>query len=247
MTVTLPSSTGRMSVAPSGLDRSREERKYPLPDARAALLTAWLDARLPRDPQYPLGVITSCYYDTAQLDAYQESVDGEFDKRKLRLRWYGDPVDPYAGVWIELKSRAGARTQKLRAHNPISGIANQLGLVLPDRPELTRLLRDMSEAAASSIDPTVEPVAFIRYQRIRWQSRDGVLRASLDTQVRAANPRGAPVWLPVPNGSVLELKSSGELPLYVSHLGKLGLRRSAHSKYALAVELLYGGVHSYIR
>ena len=247
MSVTLPRPTRRMSSPPSGSDGSREERKYPLPDARAALLTAWLDARLPRDPQHPLGVITSCYYDTAQLDSYQESVDGEFGKQKLRLRWYGDPVDPYAGVWIELKSRAGMRTQKLRARYPISGIANQLGLVLPDRPELARWLRNMSEAAASSIDPTVEPVAFVRYQRIRWQSPDGLLRASLDTQVRAASTRGAPVWLPVPDGAVLELKTSGELPLHVAHLGKLGLHRSAHSKYALAIELLYGRDRTVVR
>ncbi len=232
---------------PSSASESREERKYPLPDARAALLTAWLDARLPRDPQYPVGVITSCYYDTAQLDAYQESVDGEFAKQKLRLRWYGDPIDPHAGVWIELKSRAGASSQKLRARYPISGVANQLGLVLPDRPELTRCLRDMSELATSSLDPTLEPAAFIRYQRIRWQSPDGLLRASLDTQVQAANPRGAPIWLPVSNGSVLELKSTGELPQQIAHLGKLGLRRTAHSKYALAVELLYGGERSQIR
>ena len=55
--------------APGG----REERKYPLPAARAEMLTAWLDARLPRDSQYPEGVVTSCYYDTPQLDSYQES------------------------------------------------------------------------------------------------------------------------------------------------------------------------------
>ena len=232
---------------PSSASESREERKYPLPDARAALLTAWLDARLPRDPQYPVGVITSCYYDTAQLDAYQESVDGEFAKQKLRLRWYGNPIDPFAGVWIELKSRAGASSQKIRARYPISGLANQLGLVLPDRPVLTRWLRDMSELATSSLDPTLQPAAFIRYQRIRWQSPDELLRASLDTQVQAANPRGAPIWLPIPNGSVLELKSTGELPQQIAHLGKLGLRRTAHSKYALAIELLYGGERTQIR
>ena len=244
MAVTLPRPR---SSAPSSASESREERKYPLPDARAALLTAWLDARLPRDPQYPLGVNTSCYYDTAQLDAYQESVDGEFAKQKLRLRWYGDPIDPYAGVWIELKSRAGASSQKFRARYSITGLANPLGLVLPDRPELARCLRDMSELATSLLDPTLEPAAFIRYQRIRWESPDGLMRASLDTQVRAANPRGAPIWLPVPHGSVLELKSTGELPQQIAHLGKLGLRRTAHSKYALAIELLYGGERTHIR
>ena len=219
----------------------REERKYPLPAARAALLTAWLDARLPRDPQYPLGVITSCYYDTPQLDSYQESADGEFAKQKLRLRWYGDPVDPYAGVWLELKSRDGARSTKQRFRYPSSGVPNQLGLIIPERDELVRRLRDLTGVAALPLEPTVIPTALIRYQRIRWQSADGSVRASLDTNVQASNPRGAPIWLPVPNGSVLELKSNGDLPEQLAHLGRLGLRRTAHSKYALAVETLYGG------
>ncbi len=219
----------------------REERKFPLPAARAALLTAWLDARLPRDPQYPVGVITSCYYDTPALDAYQASADGEFAKQKLRLRWYDDPVDPYAGVWLELKSRDGARSTKQRLRYPSTGVPNQLGLIIPERDELVRCLRDIAPSAWLPIEPTVAPTALIRYHRIRWQSTEGSVRASLDTNLQASNPRGAPIWQPVPNGSVLELKSSGELPPQLAQLGRLGLRRTAHSKYALAVETLYGG------
>ena len=219
----------------------REEHKYPLPSSRAPLLTAWLDARLPRDSQYPLGMVTSCYYDTANLDSYQESADGEFTKHKLRLRWYGEPVDPYAGVWLELKSRDGARSVKQRVRYPSSGVPNQLGLIIPDRDELARCLVDFTELGAPPLDPTLQPTVLIRYQRIRWQSTDGTVRASLDTSVRASNPRGAPIWLPVPDGDVLELKSRGDLPPQMAHLARLGLRRTAHSKYALAVETLYGG------
>lgn len=219
----------------------REERKYPLPAARAALLTAWLDARLVRDPQHPEGVVTSCYYDTPELDSYQESADGEFAKQKLRLRWYGDPVDPYAGVWLELKSRDGARSTKQRVRYPSSGAPNQLGLIIPERDELVRRLRDLTGFASLTLEPTLQPMALTRYRRVRWQSVDGSVRASLDTDVRASNPRGAPIWLPVPDGAVLELKSAGDLPPQLAHLGRLGLRRTAHSKYALAVERLFGG------
>ena len=219
----------------------REERKYPLPSSRSPLLTAWLDARLPRDPSYPVGVVTSCYYDSANLDSYQESNDGEFAKQKLRLRWYGDPVDPYAGVWLELKSRDGARSLKQRIRHPSSGAPNHLGLIIPEREELVRRLRDLTDVAALPLDPTLQPTALIRYRRIRWQSSDGSVRASLDTDVRTAHPRGMPIWLPVPDGDVLELKSQGDLPPQLAHLEHLGLRRTAHSKYALAVETLYGG------
>ena len=229
------------SSSKSGRADGREERKYPLPSARAALLTAWLDARLPRDSQYSVGVVTSCYYDTSSLDSYQESADGEFTKQKLRLRWYGDPVDPYAGVWLELKSRDGARSVKRRVRFPSAGVPNQLGLIIPERDELARRLAEFTELGAPLLDPTLQPTVLIRYERIRWQATDGSVRASLDTNVRTSNPRGAPIWLPVPSGDVLELKSRGDLPPQMAHLGRLGLRRTAHSKYALAVETLYGG------
>lgn len=219
----------------------REERKYPFPAARASFLTAWLDARLPRERRFPSDVVTSCYYDTPNLDSYQESADGEFIKHKLRLRWYGDPVDPYAGVWLEVKSRDGAQSTKQRVRYPSSGVPNQLGLIIPDRAELVRRLRDLTDRATLPLEPTLQPIALIRYRRIRWQSADGVMRASLDTNVQTSNPSGAAIWLPVPGGSVLELKSSGELLPHIAHLGRLGLRRTAHSKYALAVETLYGG------
>ncbi|MYB23281.1 MAG: polyphosphate polymerase domain-containing protein [Gemmatimonadetes bacterium] len=220
---------------------SREERKYPFPAARASLLTAWLDARLPRDPQYPVGIVTSCYYDTPQLDAYQESADGELRKQKLRLRWYGEPIDPYAGVWLEIKTRDGVRSSKQRYRYPISGAANALGLAIPRRRELAAWLTELSASVGAPLDPTMEPTALVRYGRIRWQSSDRQVRAALDTEVCAAAPSGAPIWLPIPDGSVLELKSAGDLPPQMEQLGRLGLRRTAHSKYALAVERLYGG------
>lgn len=232
------------SAAHSSNSDWREERKYPLPSSRSPLLTAWLDARLPRDPSYPVGVVTSCYYDSANLDSYQESADGEFAKQKLRLRWYGEPVDQYAGVWLELKSRDGARSVKQRVRYPSAGSPNHLGLLIPEREELVSRLRDLTDVAAFPLEPTLQPTALIRYQRIRWQSADGSVRASLDTNVRTAHPRGAPIWLPVPSGDVLELKSRGDLPVQIAHLGQLGLRRTAHSKYALAVETLYGGEHA---
>lgn len=244
-----PSSSATLDVDAG--TATREERKYPFPAARASLLTAWLDARLPRDPRYSEGVITSCYYDSPELDAYQESADGEFRKRKLRLRWYGHPIDPLAGVWLEVKSREGARSFKHRARFPTSGVASRLGIAIPSRDELIGWLRTLDEQPGSQLQPTIapilEPTALIRYRRIRWQSTDRRIRASLDTDVHVATPRGAPIWLPIRDGSVLELKSEGDLPLQLAQLARLGLRRTAHSKYALAVERLYGGERPHAR
>ena len=219
---------------------TREERKYPVAEARAALIAAWISARVPADRDYPRGTITSCYYDTASLDAYWEAADGFWGKTKLRLRWYDDAVDAEAGAggahsaWLELKHREGGVGSKQRLHLSINdGPTLAAGIRLPRREQLTEALRELGAPAA----PTVEPVALVRYERRRWADLGSGLRVSLDTRVRAAAPRPGLVWRPVPDGAVLELKSAGPLPARLDGLARLGLRRAAHSKYAAAVEL----------
>ncbi len=216
---------------------TREERKYPVAETRAALIAAWISARVPPDRDYPRGTITSCYYDTPSLDAYWEAADGFWGKTKLRLRWYDDPVDAEAGsfsAWLELKHREGAVGSKQRLHLSIDdGPMLAAGIRLPRREQLTEALRELGAPAA----PTVEPLVLVHYERRRWADIGSGLRVSLDTRVRAAAPRPGIVWRAVPDGAVLELKSTGPLPARLDGLARLGLRRAAHSKYAAAVEL----------
>ena len=116
-------------------------------------------------------------------------------------------------------------------------------MIIPDRQEIVARIAELTEQsdrAWSRLEPTLEPAALVRYRRIRWRSTDGTLRASLDREVQAANPRVPSIWLPIVDGSVLELKSNAELPPQIAQLSKLGLRRSAHSKYGLAIGRLHG-------
>lgn len=234
MAASAPSSTG--SSAPgAALDErgAREERKYPIAEGRADLLAAWIAARIAPDPDYPRGVITSCYYDSPSLDAYWEAADGFWGKAKLRLRWYGAPVDAAAGCWLELKRREGARGRKLRLRLEVgAGVELAEGMRLPGRGQLSDALRELGAPAA----PTLEPTALIRYERRRWSDAASDLRVSIDSRVRAAAARRGSAWLHVPDGAVLELKSAGPLPARLQGLERLGLRREAHSKYAIAVE-----------
>ena len=217
----------------------REERKYPLAEARVPLVAAWLDARFSPDPQYPEGVISSCYYDTPRLAAWYESLDGDYDKAKHRVRWYGDPVDPAAGAWLEVKFREGQRSGKARAH--LEALAGDwLGpeLRLPNRAAMAAELIRLGHPPPADLRPTM----LIRYCRRRWIDRSIDLRVSLDCGVRAAEPHVGhpPAWIPLRGGAVLELKSAGPLPIMLRGLGRLNLRRAAHSKYALAVAEVLG-------
>ena len=238
-----PISTGPPIIQRPPLSDAREERKYSVSAARAPLLAAWLRARLRPDPSYPEGVITSCYFDTPQLDAYWDSADGQRLKSKLRLRWYGDPVDPYAGAWLEIKQRDGVESSKRRLRldsELLQGLDFGAGLVLPTQQALAEFARQLDPALGASLEPAV----LVRYQRIRLRDAASGLRVSLDTRVQAAAPiagAGAPLWRPIVHGSVLELKSPSSLPRRLDGLGRFGLQRSAHSKYLLAVDQVLGG------
>lgn len=221
----------------------REERKYPLAEARVPLVAAWLNARFRRDPQYPEGAITSCYYDTPRLAAWYESLDGDYAKAKHRVRWYGDPPDPAAGAWLEVKFREGRRSGKHRARlERPEGDPLGPGLRLPGRAEMAAELIRLGCPPPAELRPTM----LIRYRRRRWIDRSSGLRISLDHAVEAAEPRaaggadGRPAWRPLRDGAVLELKSAGPLPISLRGLARLNLHRTAHSKYALAVAEVLG-------
>ena len=234
MSSSAPPSTRAVDSPPAAAERpQREERKYPLAEGRVELLAAWIGARIAPDPEYPRGVITSCYYDSASLDAYWDAADGFWGKAKLRLRWYGQPVAAEDGCWLEIKQREGATGRKLRLHLDVEqGQVLTEGVRLPGRGQLADGLRELGAPAA----PTLEPTVVIRYERRRWADAASGLRVSIDARVRAGEPRRGLTWLAVPDGAVLELKSTGPLPARLRGLERLGLRREAHSKYAMAVE-----------
>lgn len=227
------------AVRPGERPGDREERKYPLAEARVPLIAAWLDARFTPDPLYPEGVITSCYYDTPRLAAWYESLDGDYAKAKYRVRWYGDPVDPAAGAWLEVKFREGRRSGKARARleAPAGGWLGP-DLRLPAKPAMAAELIGLGHPPPADLRPTM----LIRYSRRRWIDRSSGLRISLDCAVRAAEPLDGrrPAWIPLRGGAVLELKSAGPLPISLRGLDRLNLRRAAHSKYALAVAEVLG-------
>ena len=68
------------------------------------------------DNEYPEGLVSSLYFDTADLDQYIRSASGDLKKDKVRIRWY-DELDDYqetVPVFIELKKRQGFASSKQR-------------------------------------------------------------------------------------------------------------------------------------
>ena len=228
----------------------RIELKYLIDhNARARLLAAWrpyLEAAPYTDDRsmYP---IMSLYFDSPSLRFYEEKLEGEMLRNKVRLRGYGynwSDLDPCV---LEIKRKVDNRIIKFRKN---------LGPFKKDywNPECWPLDGDPQgeTVAALALRYRLRPAVQILYQRETYESPyfPG-LRVAFDSHLVALHP-GEAMTMDVFEDSrrrilpdkffIFEIKSYGTLPPWVLdavHICQLQAR--AISKYVHGVEKL--GLH----
>lgn len=237
----------RWPSAPGGTGAAEEfrrlERKFVVDPSRVELVGAWLAHACRPAPDFPLGHVTSCYYDTIDWDSYFESTDGDFAKRKVRLRWYDRlPATGRATAFVEVKEKEGFETWKRR-------IGLQLDAALLRDGNFEQALPPPALADALAMVGVFEsrdlrPAVVISYQRRRFRESFAGVQVSLDSRIEAFAARGAAGWAPVRLASgVLEVKGQAiEMPPPLRGLRRLVPVWSSHSKYALAVDALSRGL-----
>ncbi len=231
------------SSAPGRQEFRRMEYKFLVDPRRRETVSAWLSHACLPAPEFPVGRVTSCYYDTRDWDSYFESIDGDFSKQKIRLRWYDAlPWSGLATAFLEAKEKEGFETWKRRVQLDLdaSPLRNrELSVALPNTA-LQLALADLGVFDA----PGLLPAVLISYRRERFVEPVSGLRLALDSEIEAYQLRHGTNWpmtrLP---SVVLEVKGRfTELPLKLRGLKRFAEVWSAHSKYSLAVEALAGGI-----
>ncbi len=189
----------------------RLERKYYIEPAKVGLAYGILRHTCRMDTDFPSEQINSLYFDTAELDEHEKSVSGEFQKDKIRLRWYGADGDRQRmqTAFLELKSRQGfASTKQRRRSMPAEDLEPEaLGSGVIPWPLLSETL------AGFGCFPTrlLQPVIAISYWRHRFREVLSGQSVSLDTRIRSTMilPRlgngEADLELP---GAVMEVKGT---------------------------------------
>jgi hypothetical protein len=192
-------------------------------------------------PEFPEGQVTSCYYDTPQLDEYFTSIDGEVEKNKVRLRWYDAlPPDGQVTAFLELKSKHGAESTKQRTPVNVSASllsAEDFEAALP-RDTLVRHLLSFGYQQPSDLRPTV----LVTYRRCRFIEPHTQMGLSLDSNISAWLV-GEHRHLPATRhqSAVLELKGGSlDLPLRLRAVLRFGTLWTAYSKYTTSIEALAG-------
>ncbi|MHC4462778.1 MAG: VTC domain-containing protein [Planctomycetota bacterium] len=250
-----PKSDVRIAKEPGKLRndvfRWRQELKYRISEPKAEAVAQFIKSylhpdrycKLRRGGRYP---IVSLYLDSNDLLLCRESLTGQKNRYKLRVRSYTD--EPDYPCFLEIKRRMNTTILKSRArvmHNDVATLLS--GISLPpqnysaDDEEALRQFRLYMDSINAG------PVILIRYMRQAYEGdSDNRVRVTFDRELCykvttapkvALNGQGWQHNSISLCGVILEIKFTGAYPAWISQMAKyLDLRQQPISKYVTSVE-----------
>lgn len=203
--------------------------------------------------RYP---VTSLYFDSWDLQAWDEKDGGQLFRRKIRLRTYEEEFSEIAPCFLEIKRRLDAVVLKDRIGLPA-------GVLEPDMPPgrlLRHLLALAKERDATALEAhmmlgwlNLQPAAIVKYQRMALVAKeDPQTRITVDHHIQGVF-RPPTIMGDVPMRFVdninatgmnaisgkyglLEIKSNNVIPGWLHQaIQDMELIRTAYSKYYLVV------------
>lgn len=195
------------------------------------------------DPRFAEGVVHSLYWDTCRLVSYHEKLNGDFLKKKVRLRWYNRAEGPMRDAFLEIKHRIGGGRRKFRAHMELP--ASWLdGVSLADPVLRAETLARGGELAAE-VPADFVPMLGMRYERRRFVCPFTGARMCLDSSIAVTRvnaerlPAGALPELPE---IVFEFKDVGQMEIpWLGELAHVGFMSRSFSKYGEGIRRLLDG------
>ena len=213
--------------------RSNIEGKYTI-DAGDRFVLSMLNSLCSRDPEYAGDYINSVYYDTPTLRLLSQKVESEYQKNKVRLRWYGLPDESISPVsaYLEIKQKKGVQRVKNRMKLKVPA-----AYLMPGRElfgDLTKYALHVADLGWTPMGPLF-PMIVVRYYRHRFTEPMTGARISLDSGIRYTRING--VFFPETEPRtlrhcVLEVKSeTGDIPPSLMAIKSRINTRDSFSKY----------------
>ena len=175
--------------------------------------------------------INSIYFDTFDLQNYQENIMGIGHRTKYRLRWYGD-VDIHIAVDKPILEK--------KIKNGLIGVKEKTSI--SDLNENHPLESILSSGVSDKIKNDLQylkPKVLVKYYRSYFQSFDKKFILTVDTDIKFAdfhNGMTGKLWSL--NQSVLELKYDHDVDCPKNFGRYLPFRQSRFSKYVKGIDFL---------
>lgn len=177
--------------------------------------------------QYPLRNVNSIYFDTHDYISIRQNLDGVSNKKKIRIRWYGEK-DVLTKPIIEIKSKKGFETKKESI--PIKELDNLKLISIKN----LKTIQDKLNLKLKQ-KKIIYPVLTTHYEREYFISSNGKIRATVDYNLKSiflSNLSQIDIIKNFKNICILELKYSTGLDKYVrENLKDISLRLSKNSKF----------------
>lgn len=226
-----------MTPTPDAEREWRYERKYP----QEVYSAAEVDLMIRRHPAlfvkaHPPRWVNSLYFDTPSLGGLADSIDGQRDRVKVRVRWYGELNRRVTSPVIEFKRKHGRLGSKDRY--PLAPLDFRTGVA--PLPEELMGNPPLPEGVRAALRLLV-PASLTRYRRLYYLSADRRFRLTLDVDLafyRVLHGSQRLVRLPDTfRGTVIEVKyGSKDDEAARPVLEALPFRWSRFSKYCAAFE-----------
>lgn len=165
---------------------SRTEVKYTLQHADVDQLRRLLQGRCSQQiHKNQVSHVHSVYFDDARLSACYANLNGNGQRRKLRIRWY-DQLDAPDWFFFEIKWRNNRVTGKHRFEIQSRKPLHQLSF--------KQITRELFDICPRELVPDVarysDPIVIVQYRREHFVSADTELRLTLDYDLTFFDQRG---------------------------------------------------------
>lgn len=225
-------------MKPPELDQLRFELKLPYEGLQAHIVRQWITLHPAMFSQaFPPRSVNNIYFDTQELDTFNDHLSGVAQRLKLRLRWYGPDHTVIQAGSLEVKGKIGRlgwkRSQEVNQTYHLdqqSIAATYAGLLAEIRDDFRLLLAD------------ARPTILNCYHREYYITADRRVRLTLDTGMSAYAQHLSAGWnldrqLPFPEVVMVEIKAAAaEQARLPSLIDRFPLRATRSSKYLSAME-----------
>jgi len=192
-----------------------------------ALVNSLIRSNFFFNTQYPKRTVNSIYFDSLDYSSIRQNLDGVSNKKKIRVRWYGEE-DKLVKPLLEVKSKRGSETKK-ESYN-----INELnGLEFLNFKNLEIIKNFINKKIKTN--KIIYPILTTNYNREYFISSNGKVRATVDYNLKSIFLKNQSQLDIKKNFSfvcILELKYATKLDKYVrENLREMTLRLSKNSKF----------------